>query len=94
MITHFQNDARGNKKGGPDQDHPKISAAKAAKLAQDLPDRAAVAAVRIEIEEKHLRTSCLDFVSRGHSDCNHFVTFNQAVNVSNIIKGGTLRCRP
>ena len=42
MITHFQNDARGNKKGGPDQDHPKISAAKAAKPAQNLPDRAAI----------------------------------------------------
>ena len=54
MITHFQNDARGNKKGGPDQDHPKTSAAKAAKLAQNLPDRATIGvAVRVAIEEKH-----------------------------------------
>ena len=58
-----------------------LLAAETAKLAQKLPDRTAVSAeVCVARKEKHAMDLLSVVVSRGHQDCNRFVTILQAVN--------------
>jgi hypothetical protein len=59
----------------------RLSAAEAAQLAEDLPNRAAIrSAVGVAIKEEHLADLLSVFASRRQSNCNHFVTIFQAVN--------------